>query len=236
MIGTRVEVAWAKMPKGGLGESGDSIELVERPLGGVSLILADGQGSGAAARRISRMVAMKAVSLLSDGSRDGAVARAVQDMLYTAREGRVTATLAILSVDLSTRSAVVARNSPCPVVVRQDKTIFRLEGHAEVIGTYKRTKPAMTELPLLPDTVLATFSDGIIHAGRRVGKSLPWAELDAELAELDAVHLGQWVQSVLDRAIDLDQGRPQDDMSIMALAVVEDERPPLRWLRASIPS
>ena len=30
----RVEVAWSKMPKGGLGQSGDSIELVERPLGG----------------------------------------------------------------------------------------------------------------------------------------------------------------------------------------------------------
>lgn len=236
MMGTRVEVAWAKMPKGALGESGDSIELVERPLGGVSLVLADGQGSGTAARRISRLVAMKAVALLSDGSRDGAVARAVQDMLYTAREGRVTATLAILSVDLSTDSAVVARNSPCPVVVRQGDTIFRLEGHAEVIGTYRRTKPAMTELPLMPGTVLATFSDGIVHAGRRTGKSLPWEALDAELLQLDAVHLGQWVQSVLDRAVTLDAGRPQDDMSIMAMAVVEDDRAPLRWLRASIPS
>jgi serine phosphatase RsbU (regulator of sigma subunit) len=236
VIGTRVEVAWAKMPKGAIGESGDSIELVERPLGGVSLVLADGQGSGPAARRISRMVAMKAIGLLADGSRDGAVARAVQDMLYTAREGRVTSTLAILSIDLSTRSAVVARNSPCPVVVRQEDTIFRLEGHAEAIGTYRRTKPAMTELPLISGTVLATFSDGIVHAGRRRGKSLPWEELDQELRELDPAHLGVWVQSVLDRAMLLDEGRPQDDMSIMALTAVEDDRAPLRWLRASIPS
>lgn len=223
------------MPKAALGESGDSIELVERPLGGLSLILADGQGSGPAARRISRLVAMKAVSLLSDGSRDGAVARAVQDMLYTAREGRVTATLAILSADLSTETAVVSRNSPCPVVVRQEGVVFRLEGGAEVIGTYKRTRPAMTELPLKPDTVLATFSDGIVQAGRKYGKHLDWDALDEELVALETVHLGQWVQSVLDRAILLDQGRPGDDMSIMALAVVDDERPPLRWLRASIP-
>jgi serine phosphatase RsbU (regulator of sigma subunit) len=232
----RVEVAWAKMPKGAVGESGDSIEIVERPLGGVSLILADGQGSGPAARRISRMVAMKAVSLLADGSRDGAVARAVQDMLYTAREGRVTATLAILSADLSTGSLVVARNSPCPVVVRQGGVVFRLEGGAEVIGTYRRTRPAMTELEILPDSVLATFSDGIVHAGRRYGKALDWDRLDQELAELETAHLGRWVESVLDQAIALDQGRPGDDMSIMALGVSDDERPPLRWLRASIPS
>ncbi|MCL5967150.1 MAG: serine/threonine-protein phosphatase [Firmicutes bacterium] len=236
MIGTRIEVAWAKMPKGALGESGDSIELVERPLGGVSLVLADGQGSGPAARRISRMVAMKAIGLVADGSRDGAVARAVQDMLYTAREGRVTSTLTILSIDLSTRTAVIARNSSCPVVVRQEAAVFRLEGHAEAIGTYRRTRPAMTELPLTSGTVLATFSDGIIHAGRRVGKTLPWETLDEELRELDAVHLGIWVQSVLDRAVTLDGGRPQDDMSVMALAAVEDDRPPLRWLRASIPT
>lgn len=233
---SRVEVAWAKMPKGALGESGDTIELVERPLGGLSLILADGQGSGPAARRIARLVAMKAVSLLADGSRDGAVARAVQDMLYTAREGRVTATLAILSADMHTKTAVIARNSPCPVVVRQEGVVFRIEGGAEVIGTYRRTRPAITELPLVPDLVVATYSDGIVHAGRQWGKSLDWEALDEELLALDAAHLGTWVQSVLDRALALDRGRPGDDMSVMAFGLVEDERPPLRWLRASIPS
>jgi serine phosphatase RsbU (regulator of sigma subunit) len=232
----RIEVAWAKMPKGALGQSGDSIELVERPLGGLSLILADGQGSGPAARRIARMVAMKAVSLLADGSRDGAVARAVQDMLYTAREGRVTATLAILSADLHTGTAVLARNSPCPVLVRQSGVVFRIDGAADVIGTYRRTRPAITELPLTPDLVVATFSDGIVHAGRQWGKTLDWAALDQELQELDTVHLGTWVQTVLDQAVALDRGRPGDDMSIMAYGVVEDERPPLRWLRASIPT
>jgi serine phosphatase RsbU (regulator of sigma subunit) len=224
------------MPKGAVGESGDSIELVERPLGGLSLILADGQGSGPAARRISRMVAMKAVSLLADGSRDGAVARAVQDMLYTAREGRVTATLAILTVDLATDSLVIARNSPCPVIVRQGGVVFRLEGGAEPIGTYRRTRPAMTELPLAPDSVLATFSDGIVQAGRRYGTGLDWARVDEALLALEVRHLGRWVEDLLDAALALDHGRPADDMSVMALAVRADEDPPLRWLRASIPS
>ncbi|MHB1953251.1 MAG: SpoIIE family protein phosphatase [Sulfobacillus sp.] len=231
----RIEVAWAKMPKGGFGESGDSIELVERPLGGVTLILADGQGSGPAARRISRMVAMKAVSLIADGSRDGAVARAVQDMLYTAREGRVTATLALLSADLHTATMVVARNSPTPVVVRQGGQVFRLEGHAEVIGTYRRTKPAMTELPLDAQTILLTYSDGLATAGKRYGKSLPWESIDQQLVELPVSQLGGWVDELIAHAIDLDQGRPSDDISVMALGVVMDESSALRKLTASIP-
>ena len=231
----RIEVAWAKMPKGGFGESGDSIELVERPLGGVTLILADGQGSGPAARRISRMVAMKAVSLIADGSRDGAVARAVQDMLYTAREGRVTATLALLSADLHTATMVVARNSTTPVVVRQGGQVFRLEGNAEVIGTYRRTKPAMTELPLDAQTILLTYSDGLATAGKRYGKSLPWESIDQQLVELPVSQLGGWVDELIAHAIDLDQGRPSDDISVMALGVVMDESSALRKLTASIP-
>lgn len=232
----RFEVAWAKMPKGGYGESGDSIELVERPLGGVTLVLADGQGSGPAARRISRMVAMKAVSLIADGSRDGAVARAVQDMLYTAREGRVTATLALLSADLHTRTVVVARNAPSPVIVRQDGVVFRLSGGTEAIGTYRRTRPAITELPLTPGTVLVTFSDGVMHAGKRYGKTLPWEQLDAEMADLEVDAVGDWVDRMMAIALDLDRDRPADDISIMALGVGSDDGGTLlRTLKASIP-
>lgn len=235
MIGLRIDVAFAKIPKGGLGQSGDSIEMVERPLGGLTLILADGQGSGPAARRISRMVAMKAVSLIADGSRDGAVARAVQDMLYTAREGRVTATLALLTADMHTRTAVVARNAPNPVVVRQDSVVFRLQGDAEVIGTYRRTRPAMTELPLTDGTILLTYSDGITQAGKRYGKALAWDQIDERLESLDLDNLAGFVDDVLDQALDLDRGRPSDDMSIMALGVGADDGSSLRKLKASFP-
>ncbi len=231
----RIEVAWSKMPKGALGQSGDSIELVERPLGGLSLILADGQGSGPAARRISRMVAMKAVQLVADGSRDGAVARAVQDMLYTAREGRVTATLALLSIDMHTRTLVVARNAPCPVVVRQEDRVFRLEGGAEVIGTYRRTRPAMTELPVLAGSILLTYSDGLMQAGRRYGTTMAWDRWESRLAELPVEDLQSFVDDLMDYALELERGRPNDDISIMALGVRGEDESALRRLHASIP-
>ncbi|PSR29291.1 MAG: serine/threonine-protein phosphatase [Sulfobacillus thermosulfidooxidans] len=231
----RIDVAWAKMPKGGFGESGDTIELVERPLGGISLILADGQGSGPAAKRISRLVSMKAVSLIADGSRDGAVARAVQDMLYTAREGRVTATLVVLSCDMHTNTVVIARNTPVPVLIRQENVVFRLEGGSEVIGTYRKTRPAMTELPLIPDTILLTFSDGVINAGKRFGKSLPWDMIEQELKSLEVKDLEEWVNDLMTRTLALDKDRPSDDVSIVALGIRSDVQNAIRTLSASIP-
>src|SRR5438067_8465467 len=112
-----VQVAVAKTNKYASRESGDTVEVVERPHGGFSIVLADGQGSGRSAKNLSHLVTTKAISLIKDGVRDGAVARSVHDYLFTYRGGRVSATLVILSVDMTSRTLVLTRNSHCPVLV-----------------------------------------------------------------------------------------------------------------------
>ena len=47
-----IQIAVAKINKYAVSESGDTLEVVERPTGGVSVVLADGQTSGT--RRKSR--------------------------------------------------------------------------------------------------------------------------------------------------------------------------------------
>ena len=83
-----VQVAVAKTHKYANRESGDTVELVERPTGGFSVVLVDGQGSGQAAKTLSLLVSAKAVAMLKDGARDGVVARAVHDYLHAFRRGR----------------------------------------------------------------------------------------------------------------------------------------------------
>ena len=88
-----VQIGVAKINKYASSESGDSLEVVERPGGGVSIVLADGQRSGKSAKRISNMVVRKVISLLAEGVRDGAAARAASDYLYAERSGKVLSTL-----------------------------------------------------------------------------------------------------------------------------------------------
>ena len=57
-------IAVSKIAKYATSESGDTLEMVERPAGGVSFVLADGQRSGRSAKAISNVVARKAISLL----------------------------------------------------------------------------------------------------------------------------------------------------------------------------
>ena len=46
-----IQVAAAKIGKYATSESGDTLEMIERPHGGVSLVLVDGQRSGKAAKQ-----------------------------------------------------------------------------------------------------------------------------------------------------------------------------------------
>ena len=90
------QLAVAKINKYATEESGDTVEVVERPRGGVSLVMADGQRSGRSAKAISNIVVRKAISLLAEGVRDGAVARATHDYLHLERGGKVSAELTMI--------------------------------------------------------------------------------------------------------------------------------------------
>lgn len=107
----QLDVAVAKLSKYAVRESGDTVEVTERPHGGISVVLADGHGSGRNAKTMSNLVAKKAINLLADGIRDGAAARAVHDFLLAYRHGQVSAEMAIISADLHAKSIVVSRNT-----------------------------------------------------------------------------------------------------------------------------
>lgn len=216
-----VQIAVAKTNKYATGESGDTVESVERPHGGVSVVLADGQGSGRAAKSLSHLVTSKAISLLKDGVRDGSVARSVHDFLYTYRAGKVSVTLVILSVDLSSRTLVLSRNSHCPILLsRPDATgLTVIDAPSNPIGIYAITKPVITELPLEAHTYVVTYSDGLMEAGAREGQPIDVPALvSAHLAEGPTTARGM-ADSLLEEALRLDANRPSDDMTALVLAV-----------------
>src|SRR4030067_2314281 len=97
-----IQIGVAKINKYASAESGDTLEVVERPAGGLSVVLADGQRSGKSAKLISNMVVRKVISLLAEGVRDGAAARAASDYLYTERKGKDSSAPYIVFLDFQT--------------------------------------------------------------------------------------------------------------------------------------
>lgn len=223
-MGLEIQIAAAKIAKYATSESGDSLELIERPQGGISVVLADGQLSGKSAKSISNLVVRKAISLLAEGVRDGAAARAAHDYLFTHRGGKVSATLNILSVDLVTKTIVVSQNSHCPVWVSTPSGLRCLDGPSQPVGIYARTKPAIAEMPIEAEMYVIIYTDGILDAGRRQGKRLDLAVLLPELLAQDARSAQSVADGLLAAAVELDQGRPTDDSSVLVLSVVSVAR------------
>jgi serine phosphatase RsbU (regulator of sigma subunit) len=216
-------------------ESGDTIETIERPNGGISIVVVDGQRSGRSAKAISNMVARKALSLLAEGVRDGAAARAAHDYLYTHRSGRVSATLNIVSVDLESKTLVLSRNSHCPTLVALNGQLQVFDEPSRPVGVQRGTKPVIHELPLAPGTTVVIFTDGLSAAGERKGQPLNVPELVRELIE-QQLNAHDLAQALLNCALTADDRRPADDISILVLSVTAHEQSDdTRWLQVSMP-
>jgi serine phosphatase RsbU (regulator of sigma subunit) len=216
-----VDIAVAKAPKYAVRESGDSVEVVERPRGGLSVVMADGQRSGHSAKAISNIAVRKAVSLLAEGVRDGAVARAAHDYLRTQRRGQVSAELTILSVDLETRTLVISRNGQCPVLLAAGGAWQTLAEPAEAVGIHERTRPVIVEQSLAAGQTVIAFTDGVLHAGARRGQALQLLPTVLQLSARTNCTAQQMADGLLDAALALDEGRPGDDTSVVVVLITE---------------
>jgi serine phosphatase RsbU (regulator of sigma subunit) len=214
-----VQAAVAKVRKYATSQSGDTVEMIERPHGGFSFVLVDGQRSGRSAKAIANLVARKAITLLGEGVRDGAVARAAHDYLYTHRGGKVQATLNILSVDMVSQTIVLARNSHCPIFVVTGEGVRVLDEPSNAVGVYRGTKPVMTELPLQVPTTVILFTDGVMAAGQRRRRSLDLPTVVQALCEECECDARVIADQLLTQALELDEGRASDDISSLALTV-----------------
>lgn len=222
-----VELAVAKTNKYASRESGDTVEVVERPNGGFSVVLADGQGSGSSAKNTSHLVTSKAISMIKDGARDGTVARSVNDYLLTYKAGKVSATLAIVSVDLAAKSLVLSRNSHCPVLLSLPGTdeLMVLAEESNPLGIYAMTRPVITVLPLQAETYLATFSDGLMEAGKRDNRQINVTALFGEALANGLRGAQEIADYLFGRALEADANRPADDMALIVLAIhAQDEQ------------
>ncbi len=229
-------IAVAKTNKYASRESGDTVEITERPGGGISVVVVDGQGSGEHAKRLSMLVAGRTVSLLNEGVRDGTAARAAHDFLFAHRGGKVSAALDILSIDLASRSVVVTRNSEVPMLINRNNHWETVSESGGRIGIYRVTRPRVLEFPCEPGTRALVVTDGVVGSGARFGDPIDLAALANDLLSTDELTADQMVERMLREAMHADQDRPQDDMTVVGLRLEPGvQGQAVRQLSVSVP-
>ena len=214
-----VQIAVAKINKYAVSESGDSLEVVERPNGGISVVLADGQTSGRGAKAVSLMVVRKVIGLLAEGVRDGAAARAASDALFTEKQGKVSCTLNIASADLMTNTIVLTRNNPAPMAICRSGNVDCISTESMSLGTTRDTRPVVNEINIEPGIVIVMYTDGLVHAGDRRGHRMEPCTIIESMLEDQDPSPQEIADELLAHAVSLDEGRPVDDISVVAIKV-----------------
>lgn len=228
-------IAVAKINKYATSSSGDTVEVVERPNGGLSVVMADGQSSGRGAKWISTLVVRKVITLLAEGVRDGAAARAASDSLFTERQGKVSSTLNILSVDKQTNTLVITRNNPAAVILAFQDDLRILNEESRPVGLYRDTRPVICEVGLEPGLTAVIYTDGMVHAGDRYGQAVDIPADVKMLLEEEDPSPQLIADSLLDHAVRLDQGRPVDDITVVVLRVNNYQGDAVRRMAVRLP-
>jgi serine phosphatase RsbU (regulator of sigma subunit) len=230
-----VQIAVAKINKYAVSESGDTLEVVERPGGGLSVVLADGQSSGRGAKVVSMLVVRRVISLLAEGVRDGAAARAASDYLFAERNGKVSSTLNIISVDLASETIVLARNNEASMYIARGDNIECINEQSRSIGTARNIKPLITEIPIQNSLTIVIYTDGLVHAGERRGTPLDIGTTLRGLLEDREPSPQELADALLAQAMRLDENRPIDDISVVVLRVHQRTGDDVRRMTVRLP-
>lgn len=230
----KITVAVAKIDRYGSSESGDTVEVIERPNGGISVVFADGEINERNKKSISTMVSHRVIDHISDGVRDGAAIRAVSRSIFAEHQGSVRANLNVLSVDLQTNTIIVSRNNPVPVFLINHEKVDCLSSDSEPIGGRVDIDPSIVELPINPGMTIIVYSDGVANAGKSNQQNPDICTTIEALIEEQEPSAQEIADFLLNRAIRLDDSLPKDDMSIIVLQVSAHSKDRIRRMLVSM--
>lgn len=231
-MGMEIQVAVAKVSQYAAPQGSDLLEMIERPNGGLSVVLADG---GSHKRSISMVVVRQVIALLAEGVRDGAAARAASDTLFTGHQGQVTCALTIASIDFLTNTLVLTRNNPTPVYISREAHVDCLNEECLPLGGSRNVRPVVSEIPLEPGLMVIIFSDGLFNAGKQLGRPMDACMLVQSLLEDQEPSPQEMADALLAHAILLDDRRPADDMSVVVIHVLARKGDEVRRLNVRLP-
>ena len=200
----RMECGGASCPKAGSREAGDS--MAAREIGGGKLvIISDGMGSGAPARRESRAAVSLVGDLMSIGVKELDALDCVNRLLICKGEYDMYATLDAMTFDYMSGAARFIKLGAPPTYILRQGEVTELRADTLPIGIVEAIRPARKELMLKAGDAVIMATDGITDAlGEGIISAITSLGMEKDPREMARLLLMQAMS----------KGR-DDDMSVM---------------------
>jgi serine phosphatase RsbU (regulator of sigma subunit) len=132
-------------------------------------------------------------------------------------------------------TCVITRNNPAPVILVRGDQIEVIDEPVEAVGVRRAVRPSIHEVPLEDGLMVIVYTDGLIHAGDRQGTRMDIRHEVELLAGGESRDPGEWADQLLNRALELDDFRPADDISVLVAATLPNSPDKIRRLWARMP-
>ena len=212
-----IHAAISKVDRYSSNQQGNKAEIIERPNGGVSIVMAEGKLSGKRSQAVTMKATHDVLNLISEGVHDGAAARVVLSRIKNEHHEKANVAISILSCDLDTKTIVITKNNLIPILIcnQDDNRFLPIDSDPESL----KYDPSVYQFELELGQVFVLFSEGIFNAGRQDDNPIDFLlTIGSLIEESDQQTSAQeFADFLLKQAISHDSGRPKDDMTVVVL-------------------
>lgn len=216
-------------------EQGNKVEIIERPNGGISIVMAEVKLEEQISQDIAISTVHDVIKLIAEGVPDGASSKRILSKIHKKYKEEVKINLSILSCDLQTNTIVITKNNTIPVlIIENGKCRFLpINEEPETI----RYSPAVYQFEFRLNQSFILYSEGIHQAGSNTNNPIDvcisvGAIFDEDGDEAKVQEVSDFI---LKQAITHDSGRPRDDMTVVVLRVSPSSSTNIRRESVSFP-
>lgn len=202
----------SKTTKDGSTISGDTHSVMKISDDKFLIALSDGMGSGEEAQKISSVALSLIENFYKAGLNGNLILNTVNKLLSINTKDSFTA-LDVSVIDLKNAQAdFIKYGSPYGFIIGE-KGIKIVEGNSLPLGILEQLKPSVCHTDLSEETMVLLVSDGISDAFGSSGDIIDF------LQEQTALNPQSLTDSLLQKAIALNDGKPKDDMTALAVRI-----------------
>lgn len=215
------EASYLSLNKQGEQLCGDRVELIEQP-DTMTLVLADGLGSGVKANILSTLTAKIIATMMAEGLPVEECVRTIASTLPVCQQRQIAySTFTIIQIQNGSTARIIQFDNPSVILLRAGKS-FSYPVEERWVDDKKILS---STVELLPEDLFVLFSDGAVYAGIGHSLSFGWGRENIISFLEEQYHLGisaqKAVSLVSQEADRLYEGQPGDDTTVAAIRVRE---------------
>ena len=212
-----IQTGIAKTKKDDSIVSGDNISQIRLGDGKYMLAISDGMGSGADARRNSKIAISMLERLFSTGFDKETSINLINSAIMNANKEDMYATLDIEILDLYAGKMQILKNGACPTYIKKNKNVNIIKSTSLPTGIISDISVDTYDTDLADGDIVVICSDGIIESNKEYANKELWVKYLLEEIQTDSPE--RIADIILHEAIDNDFGKAKDDMTVIAFKV-----------------